>query len=89
MGIHWSYGGNYFTIYTNIKSLCYIPETNTMLWQLYLSEKKKTPNYFPLLIFLWICLSSYILVLNIYGQKFPYINLKNYPTLHILLIKRI
>lgn len=34
--IIWTYCGEHFTIYKNIKSLHFIPETNS---QLYLSEK--------------------------------------------------
>ena len=35
-----TYCGSHFTIYTNIKSLCYIPETNIMLYVNYTSIKK-------------------------------------------------
>ena len=39
MDIKETYCGDYFTIYTNIKSLFCIPETN-VIFQLYLSIKK-------------------------------------------------
>ena len=39
MDVNETYCGGYFTIYTNIKSLFCIPETN-VIFQLYLSIKK-------------------------------------------------
>lgn len=36
-----TYCGEYFIMYTNVKSLCYTPETNLILCQLYFKWKKK------------------------------------------------
>ena len=40
MDIKQTYCGDPFTVYTNMKSLCYIPVTNVVC-QLYLSKKLK------------------------------------------------
>ena len=37
--INQTYCGNHLAIYTNIKSLCYMPETNTMFYVNYISIK--------------------------------------------------
>ena len=42
MDVNWTYESDYFAIYTNIRSLCYTPETNIMLYQSYLNLKNKT-----------------------------------------------
>ena len=39
MVVNWTYCGDHFVIYTNIKSLHCTPETNIMLCQLYLKLK--------------------------------------------------
>ena len=40
MDVNETYCANHFTIYTNIESLCYIPDTNIMLdVNLYLNKK--------------------------------------------------
>lgn len=41
LNVNWIYLGDYFAIYTNIKSLCFTTETNIMLCLLYLNK-----NYF-------------------------------------------
>ena len=37
---NWTYCGNHFTVYTNVESLCSIPEMNLMLDIKYMSIKK-------------------------------------------------
>ena len=37
MDVKETYHGGYFMIHTNIESLCWIPETNTMLYVNYIS----------------------------------------------------
>ena len=41
--VNWTYCGDHYTIYTNIKTLHCTPDINVMLWQLYLN--KKTENW--------------------------------------------
>ena len=47
MDINQTYCGDHFTIYTNIKSLYYTPETNIILYANYTSIKNKT-EYRPM-----------------------------------------
>lgn len=44
--VNWTYRGDHFAVYTNIKSLCCILETNIMLWQVVLNffKKRKSLN---------------------------------------------
>ena len=41
MNVNWTHCGVHFAIYTNIKSLHRLPETNIMLFQLCFNLKKK------------------------------------------------
>lgn len=41
MDVNETYHGEYFTLHTNIESLCCIPETKIMLYFNYISVKKK------------------------------------------------
>ena len=40
MDINYICCGDHFTKYTNIESLCYMPETNVMLYANYIAVKK-------------------------------------------------
>lgn len=42
-----SYCGDRFATYTNTESLCYIPETDILLYVIYTSTKKGKKNHKP------------------------------------------
>lgn len=46
MDVNYTYCGDHFVTYTNIKSLRCIPETNTMLYVSNISKKKKKEPFF-------------------------------------------
>lgn len=47
MKLHWSYSGDHFTIYTSVKSSCYILSTDTMLYINSISMKPGKNNNQP------------------------------------------
>lgn len=57
MDVNRTYCGHYFTVFTNIKSPSYMPETNVMLYVSYISIKKwEGEVYHKNLFLVFICI---------------------------------